>query len=144
MPDPLDAPDIIRWIEQAARNIRRREAELYESQEHSRRLAEALVGRTVERDRLVAELDRTRKALDDHGRTFSFRPAGEPDDVTVAVRSLGDCGICGQPIPAGTFVVRMPQDEVEGFTEAWAHESCARPGQLPRPALNADQTRDRS
>lgn len=70
-------------------------------------------------------------------RTFTFRPAGEDADATVALRSLGRCVICPQDIPAGSFVVLV--DDGPPWPKAWAHESCARPGQPARPPLNADQ-----
>lgn len=76
--------------------------------------------------------------------TFTIRPAGEPEDVTVALHSLSDCPVCGHPIAAGAFVVVSDDpDDPEG-PDRWAHESCARPQNPTRPALNADQTRARS
>lgn len=125
--------------------------------EQGRYLAEQLVGRTVERDQLrdenadlhaeIADLrDRLNKSEGGYEveRTFTFRPAGEPEDVTVALHSLSDCPVCGHPIAAGAFVVVSDDpDDPEG-PDRWAHESCARPQNPTRPALNADQTRARS
>lgn len=69
-------------------------------------------------------------------RTFTFRPAGEHHDVTVALHSLADCAICERNIPAGAFVVVHPNDD---GPDRWAHETCAHPDQPARAPLNADQ-----
>ena len=52
--------------------------------------------------------------------TFSFRPAGENTDITVAGMNLGPCPICRQPILPGAFIIEHQPDE-------FAHELCANP-----------------
>jgi hypothetical protein len=82
------------------------------------------------------------KAMEQHPATFTIRPAGEDENVTVALRNLGPCPICGNDVRAGFFAVAV--DDGPPFRKAWVHESCARPGQPPRPPLNADPTRNRT
>lgn len=81
----------------------------------------------------------------EHPATFTIRPAGEHEDVTVALHDLGPCTICGHGIGAGAFAVEVDTGgDGPPFPKAWAHESCARPQNPARPALNAEQTRNRS
>lgn len=73
-----------------------------------------------------------------HPPTFTFRPAGEPADVTVALHGLGGCPLCGHYVHAGSFVARLDGPE----SRRWAHVSCAQ-RQPARAPLDADQPRDR-
>jgi hypothetical protein len=124
--------------------------------EEGRHLAEQLAARTAERDRLrqllsiaersarelLAELAHENRTRAEHPATFTIRPAGEDDNVTVALRNLGPCPICGHDIRAGFFAVAV--DDGPPSPKAWVHESCTRPGRPPRPPLNADPTRNRT